>query len=133
MLPTEPFFTKNNSNESWKSDFYNDFSGMRSSWDYPFNFGEKIQRWFIHKFNYKITMATFRTFRWNKDVRALKDAFENLNTRKGTSKEIFQVFCRKILKIMNLGQYLSSKLSARGVLDRYDLSGLACNLPRLWA
>ena len=31
-------------------------------------------------------MATFWTSQWNKDVRALKDALENLNTRKGTSK-----------------------------------------------
>ena len=44
----------------------------------------------------------------NKDVRALKDDLENLNTRKRTSRRILPVFCRKILKLMNLIQNVGS-------------------------
>ena len=46
----------------------------------------------------------------NEDTRALKDALEN-QTHTGAHQEgSYQVFFRKILRIMNLSQNLSSKL-----------------------
>ena len=46
----------------------------------------------------------------NEDIRALKDALEN-QTHTGAHQEgSYQVFFRKILRIMNLSQNLSSKL-----------------------
>ena len=44
----------------------------------------------------------------NEDIRALKDASENLNTRnrKSAEKRFWQVFGWKILKIMNVSQNL---------------------------
>ena len=57
----------------------------------------------------------------NEDVRALKDALQNLNARKSTSRIIVsEVFCRKILKVMNLSKTLSSNFSVRGVLHQHD-------------
>ena len=65
-------------------------------------------------------MATFRTCQchdgvkvltvMNEDERALKDALENFNTQKSTSTGFYQVFCRNILKNINLSQNLSSNL-----------------------
>ena len=40
---------------------------------------------------------------WNEDVRALKEALENLDTLKSTST-ILTGICRNILKILNLSQ-----------------------------
>ena len=46
----------------------------------------------------------------NKDVRALKGALENLNTRERTHQEgFFLVCCQKALKVLNLSQNLSYK------------------------
>ena len=40
----------------------------------------------------------------NEDVRALKDALKNLNTRENSSKRILIGILSKILKILNLTQ-----------------------------
>ena len=40
----------------------------------------------------------------NEDVMAQKDALENLNTQKSTSRRILTDICQKILKILNLSQ-----------------------------
>ena len=54
--------------------------------------------------------AKFSNIR-NKDVRGLKDALENLNTRERTHQEGFYlVCCQKVLKVLNLSQKLSYKV-----------------------
>ena len=54
--------------------------------------------------------AKFSNIR-NKDVRALKDALENLNRRERTHQEGFYlVCCQKVLKVLNLSQNLSYKV-----------------------
>ena len=40
----------------------------------------------------------------NEDVRAQKDTFENLTHKRAHQEGFQQVFCQKILKILNLSQ-----------------------------
>ena len=61
--------------------------------------------------NYKIAMATFRTSQCqdgdevlnavNEDVRAKKDALENLNTQENIKKDSNRYFAEKVWKILN--------------------------------
>ena len=58
-------------------------------------------------------MATFRTSQFqdgDEDVRALKDALENLNTRNGTSRRILTGILSKNSENSELKPNLSSKL-----------------------
>ena len=62
--------------------------------------------------NYKIAMATFRTSQCqdgdevlnavNEDVRAKKDALENLNTQENIRKDSNRYFAEKVWKMLNL-------------------------------
>ena len=74
-------------------------------------------------------MTTFRTSQcqdcdevlnvMNEDVRAQKDALENLNTRKSTTRKILPGI---LSKNSELKPNLSSNVrESAGVLDRYDL------------
>ena len=74
-------------------------------------------------------MTTFRTSQcqdcdevlnvMNEDVRAQKDALENLNTRKSTTRRILTGI---LSKNSELKPNLSSNVrESAGVLDRYDL------------
>ena len=69
-------------------------------------------------------MATFRTSQFHdgvEDVRALKDASENLNTRNSTSRRILTGILSKNSENSELKPYLNSKLlRACVILDRYD-------------
>ena len=57
--------------------------------------------------NYKIAMATLRTSQCqdgdevNEDVRAQKDALENLNTQENIKKDSNRYFAEKVWKILN--------------------------------
>ena len=61
--------------------------------------------------NYKIAMATFRTSQCqdgdevlnavNEDVRAKKDALENLNTQENIKKDSNRYFAEKVWKSLN--------------------------------
>ena len=52
--------------------------------------------------NYKIAMATFKFKNAvNEDVRAQKDALENLNTQENIKKDSNRYFAEIVLKILN--------------------------------
>ena len=57
----------------------------------------------------------------NEDVRAQKDALENLNTQKSTSRRILTGILSKNFENSELKPNLRSiNISLSGVLDRYD-------------
>ena len=91
--------------------------------------------------NYKIAMATFRTSQcqdgdevlkyheWRMDVRAQKDALENLNTRKSTSRRIITDILSKNSELKPDLSSINVRESA-GVLDRYD-PGQTCQKSKI--
>ena len=82
--------------------------------------------------NYKIAMATLQyvlVSRWrrsfkdavNEDVRAQKDALENLNTEENIKKDSNRYFAEKVWQLLNfISQISGLNIWESGVLDRYD-------------
>ena len=57
----------------------------------------------------------------SEDVRAQKDALENLNTQENIKKDSSRYFAEKVWKILNfISQTKGVNIWESGVLDRYD-------------
>ena len=57
----------------------------------------------------------------NEDVRAQKDALENLNTQENIKKDSNRYFAEKVWKILNfISQIQGLNIWKSGILDRYD-------------